>query len=160
MSSNGDDYVIATCKLMNSYLAYLIDVIGSLEIEENTWRYTKLELEKVRDMKASAIGLECKLCLFFYSLSMEPRMQALFEKSDKVLLDDLKNRVFPLLIPRLVRNVGQRPDAFLSSLVVMTEMWPGVAFSLSPKWEGVQEGVQGGVQEGGVGAGDGMWDDV
>lgn len=140
LSQRSDEQLKKLGASLDAFLGEALEILEGLQIEPVAWADVKKELEEIVKMSCSEEGLQCKRSLLLYAISAEPALQARFEQSDPELLADLKTRVFPLIVPVLLRNVGQRPDAFAASIVILTKLWPLTDFKFRRPAKGPEGG--------------------
>tara|TARA_B110000858_G_C17760589_1_gene454317 strand:- start:252 stop:710 length:459 start_codon:yes stop_codon:yes gene_type:complete len=120
--------------VLDDLLAEVLQMLDAYRIDKANWYSLRSEIEIVCSMPNTEEGLQCKRCLLFYAISEESVLQERFHKSDPELMQDLISRVFPLVVPMLLRNVGQRPDTFVAMISVIVNLWGDTPFALPPLW--------------------------
>ena len=70
-----------------------------------------------------AHALRAGLLLF---LHREPAVAFHFARKEPGLVEDLKERVLPLIMPRFLANMAQSPDVLVTSVTMLCLMWDGV----------------------------------
>lgn len=124
---------------LDAELGVLLDFLDTLQVEEVIHTDAKYELETVLKMSGTEEAVQSKRGLLLYAISTEPVMQRRFAETDRELLADLTSRVFPLVTPIFLRNLGQRPDAYATLLLMMTELWPESPFVFKKQWQKKEE---------------------
>ena len=120
--------------ILDDLLSEIVQMLDSYKMDSVHWDSLRNEIDTVCSMRNTEEGLQCKRCLLLYSISVEPELQKRFYQSDPELMQDLVSRVFPLVVPMLLKNVGQRPDSFVAMISVLCNLWEGVAFAFPPLW--------------------------
>lgn len=116
---------------LNALLAFL-DTLG---VEKVIYADAKSEIATVIAMAGTEEAIQSKRAMLLYAVATEPVMQKRFESTDPELLSDLVGRIFPLVTPIFLRNLGQRPDTYAALLFVLSELWPDSAFVFTKDWK-------------------------
>ena len=71
-------------------------------------------------------AIACKRAVVLFALAREPELQKKWvtpESSDFVFLVDLCDRVLPLMTPKFINSIGQRPDVYVNACSVVSQLW-------------------------------------
>jgi hypothetical protein len=103
----------------------LVELLRAEHGETVAFGQAERELLAVRDIdcdidKATA----CKRAVLLFALWYDPEIGQRFEKSDALLLKQLKEVVLPIVGPPYLANLGQRPDSFVSLCATLVQLWP------------------------------------
>lgn len=74
-----------------------------------------------------------KRALLLIALHLEPELGAYFAQGSpqtQTLLEDLRERVLPMLVPSFTAGLGQDPRFFCNTVMLLTQLWPG-----EPIWD-------------------------
>ena len=135
LSSRTESNLQEQASFLDGLLREVVEMLEGFEMEPLSWTDTKAEIVGIIHMPATETGLQSKRALLLYSIYSEPSLQKRFAESDPELMGDLMNRVFPLVTPVMLRNCGQRPDAFAAALSVLVELWPSTSFKFKDDWK-------------------------
>lgn len=124
---------------LDTELNVLLGLLDTLGVEPTIYADAKAEIKTVIAMKATEEAIQSKRGMLLYAISTEPELQKRFEATDPALLADLTSRVFPLVTPIFLRNLGQRPDSYAALLLTMTELWPESPFVFKKEWKRKEE---------------------
>lgn len=93
---------------------------------------TALEWQRVIDLPGNYTGLAAKRGCLLLALWQLPAVLAHWKETDPELVADLRDRALPLIMPNHLATMGQRPDATLALVMLVSEMWRGVSFGCDP----------------------------
>ena len=120
---------------LDAELTALLDFLDTLGVEKVIYADAKAEMATVLAMTGTEEAVQSKRGMLLYAISTEPTIRKRYAATDPELLQDLTSRVFPLVIPIFLRNLGQRPDAYAALLLMLTELWPEIPFVLAKEWQ-------------------------
>ena len=95
-------------------------VYGDDEAAENA----KHEYAKITRMERNMVGLWSRRAAVLFALSRDAEVADHLNDDDNTAVD-LRDRVLPLITPLFVRHLCQRPDHYVVSALVLSEMWRG-----------------------------------
>jgi hypothetical protein len=109
---------------------FMDEVVSILREEHGSanraFRQAERELYDIRHMPIDCPhAIACKRGVVLYALWKEPCFKERFLESDAALMNDLCNRILPIVVPIFVANLAQRPDAFVALCATLAIMWPG-----------------------------------
>tara|TARA_B110000858_G_C17766805_1_gene457504 strand:+ start:946 stop:1452 length:507 start_codon:yes stop_codon:yes gene_type:complete len=135
LSSRTEKNLHEQASLLDGLLKEVVEMLDGFAFEPLSWTDTRAEIVRIIEMPTTETGLQCKRALLLYSIYSEPPLQKRFLESDPGLMGDLVNRVFPLVVPVMLRNCGQRPDAFAAALSILVALWPSTNFVFKEDWK-------------------------
>ena len=116
-SAELDGVILAT---LESLQREYTDVDDSLSQAVLEWsRLIKLD-------KLSYEGIACRRAAVLFAMGRHPPVAEHFMETDPELVDDLVHRILPLVMPGMIRTMGQQPDAFVLSCCVLHTLWKDV----------------------------------
>lgn len=109
---------------INSHLEALVELIKNVYTRSEARDQAILEITRVVEMKNTPAALVCKRALFLCSLHKEETVHQFWKDTESfATAEDLALRVVPFLMPRFLSESCQNPHAFVTSCVLMSEMW-------------------------------------
>jgi hypothetical protein len=82
-----------------------------------------LEWSRIPDLPLDYDGVAARRAALLFALWRERDVQAHYRVRDPALVDDLCNRILPLVGPRFLANQAQSPDVFTVFVSVLSSMW-------------------------------------
>jgi len=123
----------------------LVELIELLRIEHGpSVAFGQAERELTDIMKMSITddkAVACKRAMLLFALWRDPEIAARFRQSDAALLEHLQTNVLPVVGPRYLAELGQRPDSFVHLCGVLSALWPMQPLCLPLEAGGVGGGV-------------------
>jgi len=104
--------------------------------ESRAFKQAERELSEVQSMPNSyASAIACKRSILLFAMWREPAFADRFRTSDPALVNDLTQRVLPVIAPSFLANLGQRPDSFVALCATLYTLWAGEPLALKPDWD-------------------------
>lgn len=121
-SSSGSSQSVS--EELDAHLRAMMELLPRVYGDTDACKQAIFEIQTIVSMDS----LLCKRAIFLYGLGTEQEMCDYWASRETdgsaALALDLKRRVLPFIIPRYVKHNCQRPDAFVSAAVLLSEMWP------------------------------------
>lgn len=112
---------------MRALHAFLPQILGKNEAAKQSF----MECERFARLPATRDGVVCKRAALLFALTREPEvarallMQCHATEANARTTLDLQKRVLPFACPLFLRHSCQAPDAFVTLVLVLSEMWAG-----------------------------------
>lgn len=102
----------------------LIELLRIEHGESVAFKQAERELSEVRSMPVTTDrGVCCKRAMLLFAIWRDEDVAARFRHSDAALLAHLEANVLPIVGPKYLSNLGQRPDSFVLLCNVLVSMW-------------------------------------
>ena len=82
-----------------------------------------IEWERMIALPATAAGIAAKRGALLFALWTQPALMEHWRRSDAELVDNLNDWILPLVMPKFVSGMGQRPIQLSAVVVTLISMW-------------------------------------
>ena len=120
-----DCTIEAHCEYLNKHIDALLRYNEVEYGKSSAAEAATHEMRYVRDIKSTPQSLLCKQALILSAVAKEKTIAQCFSGQVEM---DLHTRVLPFLFPRYIQDCGQLPLSFVTSALVLSEMWEGETF--------------------------------
>ena len=122
-----------TLKGLDSHVAGLCPLIDQVYGSSAAAKQAAAEIMQVAQLPAGKDEIACKRAAVLFGLSKEPELLRHFSGQERAIhsgvepsfAEDMVQRVLPFVMPRFVKHSCQSPGAFVSTCVMLSEMWQG-----------------------------------
>ena len=102
----------------------LIELLRIEHGESVAFKQAERELSEVKSMPmTNDRGVFCKRAVLLFAIWRDRDVAVRFRHSDAELLAHLEENVLPIVGPKYLSNLGQRPDSFVLLCSVLVGMW-------------------------------------
>lgn len=142
---SAEDDASVACAL-DSHLLGVLELLPKVYGTDEPCRQAALELGAVVDMDGTRREcLACKRAALLFAMHAEAEVAGHWRgrRSDgsAALARDLSARVLPFVVPRFLRHSCQAPEAFVTLVLVLAEMWEGEQLGNWPLTNGEAAGA-------------------
>ena len=136
-AEDADSSTQTTGEQLDCFIAEVVELLRTEHGEESrAFKQAERELSEIKSMSNSdPSSIACKRGILLFTIWREPTFSERFRASDAALVDDLTQRVLPIIAPSFLANLGQRPDSFVSLCATLYTLWDGVPLALKPGWD-------------------------